>query len=314
MMEKLRVAAVVGPTAVGKTRLAVSLALRCGGEVVSADSMQVYRGLSIGTAQPSQEEMRGVPHHLIGFLNPEEPFSVADYVKLASGKIRDISARGKLPIVTGGTGLYVRSLLSGVSFSPEEGSSRLRAELRQKAEQEGPQALWDELCSFDPESAAHIHPNNIGRVVRAIEVYRLSGVTMSERQKHSRDNPPPYDTAVIGLAFRDRARLYEAIDRRVDRMVSDGLPAEAERVYHMEHAETASQAIGYKEFFPYFRGECPLADAVEAVKRNSRRYAKRQLTWFLRDRQIHWLFVDECTESELFRQACGVLAEKGWDL
>ena len=313
-MEKLRVAAVVGPTASGKTRLAVGLSLRFGGEVVSADSMQIYRGLPVGTAQPSPEEMRGVPHHLIGFLDPSQPFSVADYVRIASRKIREISARGKLPVGAGGTGLYVRSLLSGVSFAPEGGSEELREELRRRAEQEGPQALWEELRSFDPESAARIHPNNVGRVIRAVEVYRLSGVTMSERQKHSRDNPPPYDAAVIGLAFRDRTKLYEAIDRRVDRMVEDGLPDEAERVFRTDCTQTASQAIGYKEFFPYFRGECTLESAVEEVRRSSRHYAKRQMTWFRRDPQIHWLFADECPAPELFRQACGILTEKGWDL
>lgn len=312
MNAKIRLAAVAGPTAAGKTRLAAELALRFGGEVISADSMQIYCGLSIGTAQPSEEEKRGVPHHLIGFLDPSQPFSAADYVRIASQTAREIASRGRLPIAAGGTGLYLRSLLNGVAFSPEGGDEVLRAQLREKAQRAGPQALWEELNAVDPESAAGIHPNNIGRVIRALEVYRISGVTMSERRKQSHAEPSPFDSAVIGLSYRDRAKLYEAIDRRVDKMVAAGLPAEAERVFRMEHAPTAAQAIGYKEFFPYFRGECSLEEAVSAVKQNSRHYAKRQLTWFRRDGDIRWLFVDECPEEELFRRASAILEEKGW--
>lgn len=314
MSGKLRMAAVVGPTATGKTRLAAALALRFGGEVISADSMQIYAGLDIGTAKPTEEEMRGVPHHLVGFLDPSDPFSAADYVRLASRAAEEISSRGKLPVVCGGTGLYVRSLLTGTAFSPESGDEALRAELRGKAEREGPQALWEELRSFDPQSAERIHPNNVGRVIRAMEVYRLSGVTMTERQARSRKGEAPYDSVEIGLSYHNREKLYAAIDRRVDRMVEAGLPAEAERVWRMKNASTALQAIGYKEFFPYFRGECSLEEAVSAVKQNSRHYAKRQLTWFRREEAIRWLFVDECGEEELFRRAAGILSEKGWGL
>lgn len=314
MTGRIPVAAVVGPTATGKTRLAVELALRFGGEVVSADSMQIYSGLSVGTAKPTREEMRGVPHHLVGFLGLEEPFSVADYVRLASAAVREISARGKLPIVAGGTGLYVRALLSGVAFPPEKGDAALRGSLRAKAEREGPAALWEELRSFDPESAARLHPNNVGRVVRAIEVYRVSGVTMSETQRRSRENPSPFDCAVIGLSYRDRGKLYGAIDRRVDGMMRDGLVREAEAVFRLPRAATAAQAIGYKEFFPYFRGERTLAEVVDEVKRESRRYAKRQLTWFRREPGVRWIFLDECPgPEEVFRRACRILKEKGWE-
>ena len=315
MTSSVPVAAVVGPTATGKTRLAVELALRFGGEVVSADSMQIYRGLTVGTAKPTPEEMRGVPHHLVDFLDPSEPFSVADYVRLASRAVAGIRARGKLPLVVGGTGLYVSSLLGGLRFSPEGRDDALRGELRSRAEREGPQALWEELNAFDPESAARIHPNNVGRVIRAVEVYRTTGVTMSEQVRCSREAPPPYDAAVIGLTCRDRAKLYGAIDRRVDAMMRAGLPDEARRVFSMEHPGTAAQAIGYKEFFPYFRGECSLEEAVAAVKRESRRYAKRQLTWFRRVEGIQWLFTDECGGFEpLCSQACEIIRRKGWKL
>lgn len=315
MTAPVPVAAVVGPTATGKTRLAAELALRFGGEVVSADSMQIYRGLAIGTAKPTPEEMRGVPHHMIDFLDPSQPFSVADYVRLASRAVTEIRGRGKLPVVAGGTGLYVSSLLGGLCFSPEGRDDALRAELRRRAEREGPQALWNELRAFDPESAARIHPNNVGRVVRAIEVYRTTGVTMSEQARRSRETPPPYDAAVVGLTYRDRAKLYEAIDRRVGAMMEAGLLGEARAVFSMEHPGTAAQAIGYKEFFPYFRGECALEESVAAVRRESRRYAKRQLTWFRRVENVEWLFVDECGGfGPLFSQACEIIRRKGWKL
>ncbi len=314
-MAPVPVAAVVGPTATGKTRLAVELALRFGGEVISADSMQIYRGLDVGTAKPTPEEMRGVPHHLVGFLDPAQTFSVADYVRLASEAVADVRKRGKLPVVAGGTGLYVSSLLEGLRFSPEGRDEGLRRRLREKAERDGAQALFDELRAFDPESAARIHPNNVGRVIRAIEVYRVSGVTMTEQMRRSRAVSPPYDAAVVGLAYRDRAKLYEAIDRRVDGMMEKGLLEEAKSVFSMERAPTAVQAIGYKEFFPYFRGECPLAESVEAVKRESRRYAKRQLTWFRRSEAVEWLFVDEFDGFEpLLSRACEIIRRKGWRL
>lgn len=314
-MEKIPVAAVVGPTATGKTRLAVELALRFGGEVISADSMQIYRDLDVGTAKPTAAEMRGVPHHLIDFLDPSQPFSVADYVRLASENITEIRKRGKLPIVAGGTGLYVRSLLGGLNFSPQGRDEALREKLREKAEREGPQALLEELRTFDPESAERIHPNNVGRVIRAIEVYRVTGVMMTEQMRRSRATPPPYDTAFIGLTYRDRAKLYRAIDRRVDDMMSAGLLREAQMVFSMELPCTAAQAIGYKEFFPYFRGECALEDSVAEVKRESRRYAKRQLTWFRRDASVEWLYADEFADfPALLSRACGIIQRKGWEL
>ena len=308
-------AAVVGPTATGKTHLAVELALRFSGEVISADSMQIYRGLDIGTAKPTLEEMQGVPHYLVGFLDPSQPFSVAEYVRLASEAAADIRKRGKLPIIAGGTGLYVSSFLKGLNFSPEGRDDALRSLLREKAKRDGPQSLVEELRTFDPESAARIHPNNVGRVIRAIEVYRVTGVTMSEQMRRSREAPSVYDAAVIGLAYRDRTKLYDAIERRVDRMMEAGLLQEAESVYTMEHPATAAQAIGYKEFFPYFRGECTLEEAIETVKRESRRYAKRQLTWFRREESVEWIFIDEFDKFQpLLARACEIVRRKGWKL
>lgn len=309
-MGKIPVVAVVGPTATGKTRLAVEISIRYGGEVVSADSMQIYRGLDIGTAKPSADEMRGIPHHLIDFLDPSAAFSVADYVGLASEQIAEIYARGRLPVIAGGTGLYVRSLLTNVSFAPQGRDDTLRECLQKKAETEGPESLAEELRSFDPESAQRIHPNNIGRMIRAIEVYRVTGVTMTEQMKRSKEVPPPYNDVVIGLTYRDREKLYRAINLRVDKMMQAGLLQEAEKVYQLPFPSTAAQAIGYKEFFPYFRGECSLEDSVESVKRESRRYAKRQLTWFRRDEKINWLFVDEAADfGELFAQTCNIIEQ-----
>lgn len=313
MTGRIPVAAVVGPTATGKTRLAVEIALRFGGEVVSADSMQIYRGLTIGTAVPSPEETRGVPHHMIGCVDPAQPFSVADYVAAASQCIREIRGRGRLPVVAGGTGLYVRSLLGGVEFGPQGRDEALRRDLRERAENEGPGVLVEELRSFDPQSAERIDPRNLPRLIRAIEVYRVTGMTMTEQNERSRSAPAPYDVCMIGLAYRDRAKLYSAIDRRVEKMMDCGLPEEAKRVLGLPEGCTARQAIGYKEFAPYFRGECTLDRAAETVRRESRRYAKRQLTWFRRDGEIRWLFVDEFSSFEdLCGRALAWVKEKGW--
>ena len=315
MKERIPVAAVVGPTATGKSRLAVELALQFHGEVVSADSMQIYRGLAIGTAQPAEREKRGVPHHLIGFQDPEQPFSVADYVTLASECIRGIRERGALPIVAGGTGLYVGALLHRLDFSPQRKDEALRAELFRKAKTQGPGSVWEELRAFDPESARRIHPNNVSRVIRAIEVYRKTGVTMTEQRKRSRRSPSPYDVCMIGLACRERAKLYAAIDRRVDAMMEAGLLKEAERVLALPSETTARQAIGYKEFLPYFEGRCSLGEAVEQVKRESRRYAKRQMTWFRRQENAEWIYLDEEQGFEsVSRRAVEILRGKEWDL
>ena len=312
--EKIPVAAVVGPTASGKSRLAVELALSRNGEVISADSMQIYKGMNIGTAKPTAEEMRGVPHHLIDFAPLSQPFSVADYVSLASDCISEVHARGRLPVIAGGTGLYIRSLLQNIRFTENDKDEALRKELAEKAEKLGVQTLIDELRSFDPTSAQRIHPNNLGRVIRAIEIYRTTGVTMTEQFELSRQMPSPYDACIIGLDFQDRQKLYDRINLRVDRMMQDGLLAEAEEILNRPGAQTALQAIGYKELLPYFRSECSLDEAVESVKRESRRYAKRQLTWFRRDGNIHWIMVDEYTDFDgVIEQAFRIIDRKGWE-
>lgn len=312
--DKIPVAAVVGPTASGKSRLAVELALRRNGEVISADSMQIYKGMNIGTAKPTTEEMRGVPHHLIDFAPLSQPFSVADYVSLASDCISEVYARGRLPVIAGGTGLYIRSLLQNIRFTEDDKDEALRKELAEKAEKLGVQTLIDELRSFDPASAQRIHPNNLSRVIRAIEIYRTTGVTMTEQLKLSRQTPSPYDTCIIGLDFQDRQKLYDRINLRVDRMIQDGLLAEAEEILNRPGAQTALQAIGYKELLPYFRSECSLDEAVESIKRESRRYAKRQLTWFRRDENIRWIMVDEYEDFDgVIQQAFRIIGRKGWE-
>lgn len=311
--DRIPVVAIVGPTASGKSRLAVEIALNKDGEVISADSMQIYKGMDIGTAKPTEEEMRGVPHHLINFAELSSPFSVADYVSLASGYISELSARGKLPVLAGGTGLYIRSLLQNIQFTENDKDEALRKELAQKAENQGVQALVEELRGFDPESAERIHPNNVGRVIRAIEIYRTTGTTMTEQLNRSRQTPSPYNACVIGLDFKDRQKLYDRINLRVDSMMRAGLLAEAKEVLNRSGSQTALQAIGYKELLPYFRSECTLEDAVESIRRESRRYAKRQLTWFRRDANIRWIMIDEYQNfDEVVQQALRIIDQKGW--
>ena len=290
--EKIPVLAVAGPTASGKTALAVALAKELDGEVVSADSMQVYGEMQIGTARPLEEEMEGVPHHMLGFLPPTESFSVADYVERAAACIREIHARGKLPIVAGGTGLYIRSLLRGIRFSQMPEDEALRRELEAQSEQD-PVARWETLRELDPEAAAAIHPNNRKRVIRAVEVCRVTGVPFSVQSKQAAEGDSPYRYALVCLGFHDRQKLYDRINRRVDVMMEQGLLKEAEGFLKSHPGGTAVQAIGYKELAPYFRKECPLETAVENIRRETRRYAKRQLTWFRREEEAHWLYVDE---------------------
>lgn len=289
-----RVVAIGGPTATGKTALSVALARQFNGEVINADSMQVYRGLSVGTAKATEEERAGVCHHLLDFLNPEEPYSVAEFVEMAAGLIPQITGRGHLPLVVGGTGLYITSLLHGIAFAPQRSDPELREELQQEAEEQGAQALYERLRQIDPEYAAKVHPNNLPRVIRALEVFRLTGRKMSEEQRQSRPETPPYRSLCLCLTYRDRAELYRRIDLRVDKMLEQGILGEAETVWlHKAEYRTAAQAIGYKEFFPYFEGTQSLAACTAALKQATRRYAKRQLTWFRHQNDARWLYVDE---------------------
>lgn len=296
--EKIPLLVVGGPTASGKTRLAAELALRHNGEVVSADSMQIYRGMEIGTAKPTPQEMLGVPHHLMGFVEPGTSFSVADYVALAKKTIEEIHSRGKLPILAGGTGLYIRSLITNTQFTEVDNDPALRTQLQKRAEQEGAESLLQELAEFDPESAQRIEPRNLPRLIRAIELYRVTGVTMTEHLRRSRLAPSPYHLCFLCLSFRDRETLYERINLRVDEMFERGLVEEANQLLDMPSGATAMQAIGYKELLPYFRGEITLPQAKETIQRETRRYAKRQLTWFRREEQAKWLYVDEYLQVE----------------
>ena len=311
-MTKIPVVAVVGPTASGKSHLAVEIALRKNGEVISADSMQIYKGMRIGTAKPTKDEMRGVVHHLIDFADLSQPFSVVNYVALASDCISELNVRGKLPVIAGGTGLYIRSLLNNIQFTDDDKDVSLREALAQKAANEGTESLLAELRSFDPLSAERIHPNNIGRVIRAIEIYRTTGLTMTEQMIKSKEKPSPYDACVIGLDFRNRQKLYDRIDRRVDSMMSEGLLQEAKEVLSRPDSKTALQAIGYKELVPYFSGECTLEEAIQKIKQESRRYAKRQLTWFRRDENINWIMIDDCVDfDDVTERAMLIINQRG---
>lgn len=309
MEDKIRVIAVVGPTASGKTRLGVTLALALGGEVVSADSMQIYKGMDIASAKPTKEEMRGIAHHMIDFLPNSESFSVADYVTAARGIISDINSRGKLPIIVGGTGLYVDSLLNNINFSDTAPAPQMREELRKQVEEFGAAALWERLNAADPEAAAAIEPNNVKRVIRAIEICETSGMTMTEQKRVSRLSPTPYAALKIGLKTHDRSVLYDRINRRVDEMVKAGLVEEArDFLSGADLGNTAKMAIGCKELAPFFRGEQELSDSLEVLKRSTRRYAKRQLTWFMRDENIHWFNIDE-NDFESIERECIALAK-----
>ena len=292
---KIKILAVVGPTASGKTALSVRLAQALNGEVIACDSMQIYRRMDIGTAKPTAEEMAGVVHHLFDIVEPDEPYSCADYVRDAKKVIDGVAKKGKLPILCGGTGLYLDSLLRGGNFEETETDPALREELLAYAREQGNHALHERLRAVDPESADAIHENNVKRVVRALEIYMTSGMTKTEADARSRRFESPYDAKVIGLRFEDREMLYERIDRRVDLMLSDGLLEETERLLLegvFDKNATAAQAIGYKELLGYLRGEATLDESVELLKRATRRYAKRQMTWFGAKEYVEWITPD----------------------
>ena len=293
-LSKPRVVAVGGPTASGKTALSVALARAFDGEIINADSMQIYKNLDVGTAKPSTEERQGIPHYLLDFLPPETPYSVADFTAAADPLIRDITARGRLPLVVGGTGLYITSLLSGMAFAPEKTDPAIRARLQARADTEGGAALYAELQRIDPDYAAQVHPNNLPRVIRALELFEATGRRMSDQRREARPAEAPYHALCLCLTCRDRAVLYSRIDRRVDEMVENGVLDEARQVYdHRDAYRTAAQAIGYKEFFPYFEGTANLTECTERLKQATRNYAKRQLTWFRNQNDAVWLYVDE---------------------
>ena len=290
-MDKQFIAVVCGPTASGKTALSVELAKRLSGEIISADSMQIYKGMDIATAKPTEQEKQGIPHYLMDFLDPHDSFSVADYVKMAHERIAEIAPRGNLPIIVGGTGLYISSLIDNLSFEETESDYEYRDELRALAQEKGNGYLLRMLREIDPETAARLHENNLNRIIRALEVYKTTGRTMSEQQRLSRLSPSPYDPCMIQLDY-DRETLYDRINRRVDIMLAEGLIDEARQFTEQSDYPTAAQAIGYKELMPYLKGESELEPCVERLKQVTRKYAKRQLTWFRRDDRIHYIRVD----------------------
>jgi len=289
---KNRVIVVAGPTATGKTRFGIELARRYDGEIVSADSMQLYRGMDVGTAKATEEEQAAAPHHMLDVAEPWEDYSVSRYVAEASEVCDALLARGKTPILVGGTGLYIDSLLAGREFAGrQEGEDALRAELDAAYDRLGGEQMLDVLRSFDPERASMLHPGDRRRIVRAIEVYRLTGKTITQHDAETRARPPRYPSVRFVLTYADRADLYARIDRRVDTMAAQGLFEEVERLLGQGLSEscTAMQAIGYKEAVRAIRGEISRGEALALIKQNSRRYAKRQLTWFGRDKDAHWI-------------------------
>ena len=286
-----KVVCVVGPTACGKTKMGVALAKRFGGEVVSVDSMQIYRGMTIGTAAPTAEEMDGVRHHMVAIAAPAESWSVARFTEQADLCIGDILRRGKCPVLVGGTGLYLNSILSGRTFAPGHSGGEIRKSLQAELAREGIESLYRQLREIDPETAARLPIRDEKRILRALEVYRETGETLTAHDARTRLRPPKYRACTIGLTFRDRADLYARIDRRVDTMVERGLLREVEALLQTGLPETATalQAIGYKQFLSVYRGDTPVSEAVAEVKLRSRQYAKRQLTWLRRKDDIHWL-------------------------
>lgn len=299
-MDKIPLLVIVGPTASGKTALAVECALEFGGEVVSADSMQIYKGMSIATAKPTADEMKGVKHRLIDFVDVTDNYSVADYVKDANEAIDAIVAENKLPVLCGGTGLYIDSLVNNVRFSQEETDGELRRRLEEKMERIGAETMLEELAQFDPETAERLHANNKKRIIRAFEVYLSTGKTFSEMQVLSREQPSRFNPVFVGIGCEDRRKLYDRIDRRVDIMLENGLVEEAREYYDLPEKTTSSQAIGYKELKPYFEGEITLEQAVDNLKLATRHYAKRQLTWFRRNENIRWFNFDTYTDFRSF--------------
>ncbi|AQQ53688.1 tRNA (adenosine(37)-N6)-dimethylallyltransferase MiaA [Planococcus lenghuensis] len=284
------VLAIVGPTASGKTALSLALANRLGGEIISGDSMQVYKGLDVGTAKISPDEMAGIPHHLLDILDPAESFSVADYQRLVREKIDEIHSRGKLPIIVGGTGLYIQAVLFDYRFAEDKTDPALREALYEELEQKGPAHMHKKLTGLDPDTA--IHPNNTRRVLRALEILLTGG-----RPETTKGNVPLYNEAIIGLDL-PRSILYERIDFRVDDMLANGLLQEAEMLVDRKlTAAQAAKAIGYKELFPYLSGEQQLEEAIRLLKKNSRNYAKRQFTYFRNKLPVYWTDALQPTEK-----------------
>lgn len=309
--KKAKLIVIIGPTAVGKTKLSVELARKLNGEIISGDSMQIYRGMDIGTAKIKPEEMNGVPHHLIDIKEPDESFSAAEFQARGRQLVEEIHNRNRMPVVAGGTGLYIQSLIYDYHFSELPSHPEIRQKLEELAEQQGINALYEELERLDPESAKKIHPNNTRRVIRALEVYHSSGKTMTQYQENQ-DDELIYEVALIGLTA-EREVLYNRINARVDEMMDNGLLEEVASLYNKGIKDCQSiQAIGYKELYSYLEGKTTLNEAVEQLKQNSRRYAKRQLTWFRNKMDVEWFDMTDPARFEekaeqIYRYAAGKL-------
>ena len=292
-MSEIPLIIVAGPTASGKTALAIEIAKYTGGEIVNADSMQIYKYMDIGTAKPTREERAAAVHHLVDFLEPDANYSVADYAKDAHEVIADITSRGKMPVMCGGTGLYINSVADDITFGEVETDYALRGELQKLAEEKGGEYLIEMLAEFDPVSAKRLHPNNLKRVIRAIEFYRLTGVPISEHQEETKRHKSRYSPLMMCIEW-DREVLYERINRRVDMMFDAGLVDEVKRLCDMGFTRdlNSMQGIGYKEVIDYLDGKMTLEETKDLIKQSSRRYAKRQMTWFRRDERVHYLSAD----------------------
>lgn len=308
-MEKIPVIAVVGPTASGKTALAVELAKKFNGQIVSADSMQIYKGMNIATAKPTEEEKCGIKHFLIDFLPTDVRFSVADYVSAAQKCISEINGNGYLPIVAGGTGLYVDSLLQNILFCPQKTDDNIRKRISDEYDSLGGENLLLRLKEIDPETALRLHPSDKSRIVRALSLFYSTGTTMTQQYANSRLSESPYETLYIGINYHDREILYSRINARVDTMLQNGLLNEAKEYFDLSSDTTASQAIGYKELSPYFKGEKSLEECTESLKRETRRYAKRQLTWFRRNENINWIYPDDYENTDDMVKNAFLIAE-----
>ena len=309
-LNKIPVIAVVGPTASGKTAFAVALAKKIGAEIVSADSMQIYKGMDIASAKPTAQEMQGVPHHLIGFLEPSKGYSVARYIKDATEIIKDIHSRGKKVIICGGTGLYVDSLLGNIVFDEQPDNSEIRSRLRLRREEEGIEAIYRELSVIDPETASSLHINNEGRVLRALETYYLTGEKPSVLRARSRSVPTPYNSLYFCLNYKDREILYNRINRRVDLMLEAGLADEAREYFSLSPENTSAQAIGHKEIAGFLKGEITLEEAADNLKKATRHYAKRQLTWFRRNEKINTVWCDTFDSLDEMTEFAADIIEK----
>jgi len=308
MAGEIKLITVCGPTASGKTGFGIELAKMLGGEVVSADSMQIYKDIPIATAQPSREETLGIPHHLIGFLNVGESFSVADYLPLAHEKISEIQTRHKTPILVGGTGLYIDSLVDDITLS-DCGSTEIREKISKEFEQKGNEYMYEKLRKIDPQAAERIEVNNKRRIIRALEVFETTGITFSRQNELSRSRPSRYDEVRFFINYSDREKLYERINKRVDLMIERGLIEEAKKYRDITKDNGAGQAIGHKEMYAFLDGEITLDEASENLKRATRRYAKRQITWFSKREGVVMLSPDK---EDIVEKAVKILKRRGF--